>query len=120
MKNTGRVEFTEDDGHELAGHLIRDLQQDYLERGKVLESTPDDMPEAEFSALNDRWWKENKSEVLRRYLAQVAAAGSPALEHGFYAALSDAIGVQATGSYATWETYVAGEASALEGKTGER
>ena len=104
-------QFTEEDGHELAAYMMRDLAADYDSREDALDATPDDMPEHEFSALCEQNWKGNKSEIMLRYLAKVEAQGSQALKHGFFAALTDALGRLEGDCPASWDNYLRESAS---------
>lgn len=86
-RKTGSVEFTEADGHQLAVDMLREIEAHYRKIGALIESWPDSRD----NEIGD-FWKQDKSEILRRYLGTVAAKGSPALEHGFFAVLTDYIG----------------------------
>ncbi len=99
LNRSGGDHFTEEDGHQLAADMLRELETHYHERGTLIEAWPESMD----SEIGD-FWKKDKSEILRRYLATMGAKGSPALEHGFFAVLTDVLASQCDGS-ASWENY---------------
>jgi hypothetical protein len=73
--------FTREDGHQLAADMIREIREEWEER-------EEGVPEEQITDL----WRKDKSEVLRRYLATVRKSHSRALEHGFFAVLTDILG----------------------------
>lgn len=72
----------EADGHQLAADMLREIQTHW-------EARQDGISDADLNGL----WRRDDSEILRRYLNTVTSRNCPALEHGFFAVLTDFIGV---------------------------
>lgn len=82
--------FTEEDGHQLAVDLVREVEAHITHRRDHLR----DVSDAEFERTYDSGevWRNDESVVLRRYLATVRESGSAALEKGFLAVLTSHLG----------------------------
>lgn len=90
--------FTEADGYRLAADLLRDVREHYLAREKGLSVE-------QVEGL----WKQDNSDVIRRYLTVLSTKKSPALERGFFAVLTDFIGSAADGAVCDPEFYQDGK-----------
>lgn len=85
--------FTEEDGHQLAVDMLRDVRDEWFnnEEFQKCDSRTD------FLLL--------KGVALSRYLETIITADSPALQRGFYAVLTDYIGCCMDGSIPYPERY---------------
>ncbi len=101
MGNNRTGQFTQEDGHRLAVDMLGEMEKHWSERyyavEKALDAMPADEADAKLTELSAQRWQSDKSDILRRYLANVAASGSAELEHGFLAVLSDILGSQFSG-----------------------
>jgi hypothetical protein len=87
------IQLTERDGHQLGADCLRELSTHWEARGGEEEND------------NDKLWRSENSEILRRYLAAVKTRRSPALERGFLAVLTDFIGASVSGGVPDPEYY---------------
>lgn len=106
MNAKNSIPFTEQDGHQLAADMLREIRAHWDSRSPE-ESVPDDQ-------LADLW-KHDDSKILRKYLAAVRQRRSAELEHGFFAVLTDFIGCSGESSPDP-ETYEAESAAQRRGK----
>lgn len=83
-----KVHFTEEDGHQLAVDMLREIQAYWDEYFRLTW----DAAERKGREPGAGAWRNLNADILGRYLATVQAHGSRELERGFFAVLNDYLG----------------------------